>query len=118
MDGEEFFDRLYTDFHVHFPCYAVVLEHGEGFATEPADDGTESLVVLTDDDLVERFLARSEGRPFPVKLDNPDLMAKLLARLPPSITHVTFDPNPRTHRRYPIAAIRASLATPPMKKAG
>ena len=118
MDGEEFFDRLYSEFYVPFPCYAVALEHGEGFATEPADDGTEALVILTDDDLLERFLTRAGGKPFAAKLTYPELLAKMLRRLPPTITHVTFDPSPTFHRRYPIDAVRASLDVPPMKKAG
>ena len=46
MDGEPFFDRLYRRFHVSFPCYAVLRPDGRGFATEPADDGTEALVLL------------------------------------------------------------------------
>lgn len=118
MDGEEFFDRLYSQFHVPFPCYAVLLPDGQGFAAEPALDGTESLILLTDEDLAERYLDREGGKPFPVKLSDPDLLAKLLRRLPPSITHVTFDPNPRFHRRYPLDAIRDSLDLPPLKKAG
>lgn len=117
MDGEEFFDRLYSHFHVPFPCHAVLLSGGDGFATEGAEDGTESLVLLTDDDLVERYLIDSpDPRAFPVSITEPPLLAKLLRRLPPSITHVTFDPRPGFHRRYPIGAIRDSLAAPLAKK--
>ncbi|MDB5313865.1 MAG: hypothetical protein JWO38_8067 [Gemmataceae bacterium] len=117
MDGEAFFDDLYSQYLVHFPCFAVVLADGQGFATEPAGDGTESLILLTDADLAERYLAGSRSREFTATLGSPDLLTKLLHRLPPSITHVTFDPDPRFHRRYPIDVIRDSL-TRPMKKAG
>lgn len=116
MDDESFFDRLYGEFHVHFPCYAVVLADGEGFATETAPDGSEALVLLTDDDLAERYLGDADG-PFPVTLSGPGLLATLLGRLPPSIGHVTFDPGPWFHRRYPLDAIRAGLAAP-VRKAG
>lgn len=117
MDGEEFFDRLYSHFHVPFPCHAVLLSGGDGFATEPAEDGTESLVLLTDDDLVERYLIDCpDRRAFPVALAEPPLLARLLRRLPPSITHVTFDPRPGFHRRYPVEVIRASLAAPAARK--
>lgn len=33
----------------------------------------------------------------------------LIGRLPPAVTHVTFDPSPRFHRRYPVDVIRACL---------
>ena len=117
MDGEPFFDRLYSRYYVPFPCYAVVLPGGGGFATEPAEDGTEALVLLTDEDLADRHLAVRTDDAFPATLGTPELLSALLGRLPPSITHVTFDPNPRFHRRYPLDAIRASLPAP-TRKAG
>jgi hypothetical protein len=117
MDGEPFFDRLYSRYYVPFPCYAVVLPGGGGFATEPAEDGTEALVVLTDEDLAHRHLAERDDVAFTAPLDTPELLSALLGRLPLSITHVTFDPNPRFHRRYPLDAIRASLPAA-AKKAG
>jgi hypothetical protein len=118
MDGEGFFDGLYGQFHVHFPCHAVILGGGQGFATEPADDGTEALVLFTDDDLVERHLAaRDTGGAFSVALNTPEALAALLGRLPPSVTHVTFDPTARIHRRYPLGVIRGSLAAPAKKAA-
>lgn len=117
MDGEPFFDRLYRRFHVSFPCYAVLRPDGRGFATEPADDGTEALVLLTDDDLAARHVAARGGDAFPVAVGTPELLAALLGRLPAAVTHVTFDPTPRVHRRYPRDVIRASLAAP-ARKAG
>jgi hypothetical protein len=117
MDGEPFFDALYSRYHVPFPCYAVVLPGGGGFATEPAADGTEALILLTDEDLADRHLAARDDAAFPATLGTPELLSALLGRLPPSITHVTFDPNPRFHRRYPLDAIRASLPAP-LRKAG
>jgi hypothetical protein len=117
MDGEPFFDRLYRRFHVSFPCYVVLRPDGRGFAAEPADDGTQALVLLTDDDLAERHRAARGDDAFPVAVATPELLAALLARLPAAVTHVTFDPNPRFHRRYPLDAIRDSLAAP-VRKAG
>lgn len=116
MDGEPFFDRLYRRFHVSFPCYAVLRPDGRGFATEPADDGTEALVLLTDDDLAARHV-EAHADAFAVAVGTPELLTALLGRLPATVTHVTFDPTPRFHRRYPRDVIRTSLAAP-VRKAG
>lgn len=111
MDGEEFFDRLYSRFYIPFPCHVVLRDFGQGFACEKAADGTAALVVLTDEHLVERFLTNPDaGKPFPLKLAGPEQLARLLNRLPPSFTHVAFDPNPQFHRRYEIGLIRELLA--------
>lgn len=119
MDEDEFFDRLYSRIQVPFPCYAVALAAGRGFATEPADDGTAAVVILTDDDLADRYAGRVEAAgPFPVELTGPDRLARLLRRLPPAVTHVTFDPEPRRHRRFPVGVIADSLAPALERKAG
>ena len=34
MDGEEFFDRLYSRFYIPFPCHVVLRDFGQGFASE------------------------------------------------------------------------------------
>lgn len=119
MDGEEFFDRLYSRVQVPFPCYAVALAAGRGVATEAADDGTAAVVILTDDDLADRYAERVEAAgPVPVELSTPDRLARLLRRLPPAVTHVTFDPEPRHHRRFPVGVIADCLAPALEKKAG
>lgn len=111
MDGEEFFDQLYCQFNVHFPCYALRHGSGAGFAAEPADDGTMSIVLLTDKDLVRRYHAeRGIDRHLAVVLHDAGSLSRFLDRLPETITHVTFDPSRRFHRRYPVAAIREGLA--------
>ncbi len=111
MDVEEYFDRLYSHFCVPFPCYALSAHSGEGVVTEQAADGTEAVVILTDDDMLRRFHAERQAAPhFPVVLSEPRELARFLARLPSRITHVTFDPLPRVHRRYPREVIRASVS--------
>ena len=110
MDGEEFFDRLYSQFCLHFPCYALRQGSGAGFAIEPASDGTAAVVLLTDEDLVERYhRERGLAKHLPVILSGAGSLARFLRQLPPAVTHVTFDPSRRFHRRYPVDVIRDCL---------
>ena len=112
MDGEEFFDRLYSHYYVHFPCFALY-DKGRGFVTEPAVDGSAAVVVLTDADLAGRYVDRRGGRdPLPVELRDAKTLAWFLGQLPPAVTHVTFDPAAKFHRRFPVSAIRSSLPQP------
>jgi hypothetical protein len=110
MDGEEFFDRLYSQFCLHFPCYALRSPGGKGFADEPASDGTRAVVLLTDEDLVERY-HRDRGleKHLPVVVADVGSLARFLRRVPPAVTHVTFDPSTHFHRRYPVDVIRDCL---------
>ena len=110
MDGEEFFDRLYSQFYVHFPCYALLSEDGRGLLAEPAQDGTTSLVLLTDDDLIRRYRDSRKTVGVPYAVPDAAHLRKLLRAMPKSVTHVTFDPSPTFHRRYPVGVIRARLA--------
>lgn len=110
MNCEAFFDRLYRRFYVHFPCHALLTEDGERFVTEPADDGTASLVLLTDDDLLRRYRDARGLVGLPVPVPDADALARLIRALPgDDVTHVTFDPNPASHRRYPRAVILGAL---------
>jgi hypothetical protein len=110
MDGDAFFDRLYSRFYINFPCYA--LAGPTGFATEPADDGTAAVVVLTDTDLVHRFHEdRGTDPHYPITLADAAELARFVGRLPANVTHVTFDPDPRFHRRFPRTVILGALPT-------
>lgn len=110
MNFEEFFDLLYSDYCVPFPCYALLGGGGRGYITEVAPDGSKSLVLLTDEDLMQRYQTkRPVGPTIPVALEHPRSLASLVDTLPAEITHVTFDPAPKFHRRYPVSVIRASL---------
>src|SRR5688500_1926492 len=91
MDGEEFFDRLYSQFCLHFPCYALRCPGGKGFADEAASDETRAVVLLTDEDLVERFHRdRGLAKHLPVVVADAGSLARFLRKLPPAVTHVTF----------------------------
>ncbi|MGL6096709.1 MAG: hypothetical protein ACRC7O_13045, partial [Fimbriiglobus sp.] len=93
MSEAEFFDELYDQHCVAFPCYALLKPNGGGFVAEGAADGSAALVVLTDDDLMRRYRRTRRGRgAAPVTLAAPDDLATLVAGLPRAITHVTFDP--------------------------
>lgn len=109
MDGEEFFDRLYEQYYVSFPCYALFDPEGMPEAA-PADDGTAALIVLTDDDLLDRYLHSVDDADWTVRvLNGPADISRLLDEIPGGITHITFDPDPRFHRRYPLEAVREGL---------
>jgi hypothetical protein len=109
MDGDAFFDRLYSRFYIHFPCYA--LAGPSGYATEWAADGTAAVVLLTDEDMIGRYHAdRAIELPhYPIALAGPRDLARFVATLPAAVTHVTFDPDPAIHRRFPKAVIRDAL---------
>jgi hypothetical protein len=117
MDAEAFFDRLYRRFHVHFPCYALLADDAERFVTEPADDGTAALVLLTDDDLLRRYRDRRGVVGLPVEIPDPGHLGRLLRALPADdVTHVTFDPNPRFHRRFARADLLAVMRAAARKR--
>ena len=108
MDGDEYFDRLYSRYYIHFPCYALAAP--TGFATEPADDGSAAVVLLTDPDLVARYhRARGAEPHYPIALADAKELARFVAKLPPAVTHVTFDPDPRFHRRFSKDVILSAL---------
>lgn len=108
MDGEAYFDRLYSRFYIHFPCYALAAP--TGFASEPADDGSAAVVLLTDPDMVRRYHEAREIEPYyPIVLAGPRELARFIDKLPPAVSHVTFDPEPGFHRRFPKDVIRDSL---------
>ena len=84
---------------------------GHGFVTEPASDGTQALVVLTDADLLRLYRARrSTGKAVPVVFSDSDELAGVVGGLPAAVTHVTFDPARKFHRRYPVGVLNKSLA--------
>ena len=79
-------------------------------STEPATDGTRSLVLLTDDHLRDEHLGRHPaGLYTPVRLGTAASLGRFLGHLPAGVTHVTFDPQPRFHRRFPVGVIREHL---------
>ena len=109
MDGDAFFDDLYAQFCVPLPVFALY-RRGRGFASEPATDGTRSLVLLTDADLMEQHRDRHPaGLYTPVRLGTAAALWRFLDRLPAGVSHVTFDPQPRFHRRFPLTVLRAHL---------
>jgi hypothetical protein len=112
MDADAFFDELYSQFCVSFPCYALIHINGGGYVAESAGDGSQALVILTDSDLMKMHRARrSLGRTIPVTFHHPSELMAIVSSLPSNITHVTFDPGRKFHRRYPLAALRNSLTT-------
>ena len=111
MDAADaFFDRLYSQFYVHFPCYALLSEDGRGFLAETAADGSTALVLLTDDDLIRRYRDARKTVGVAVPVADAKQLRRVLKALPGHVSHVTFDPSPRFHRRYPVGVLRKRLA--------
>jgi hypothetical protein len=109
MDDEAFFDELYAQYCVPLPVFALY-RRGRGFATEPATDGTRSLVLLTDDDLLARHQERFPAGLFTtVRLGTAAALGRFLGNLAAGVTHVTFDPQPKFHRRFPVAVLKEHL---------
>ena len=91
MNGDEFFDRLYSRFHIHFPCYALYRKGG--YVTRAGADGTAALVLLSDDDLAEQ-VARSAGRrsaPALVPIPDPDRLARIRNERRPNSKYASID---------------------------
>ncbi len=86
-----------------------VLAAGDG-PLSPATDGTARLVLLTDDDLLDQYPAARPGlRLTAVRIGTAARLARVLDRLPKEVTHITFDPQPKFHRRFPLTALRERL---------
>lgn len=101
MDYDTFFARLHGRFHIHFPCHALLTDDLSRFVTEPAGDGTNALVLLTDDDLLRRYREAKEVVGTPVEIPDAPALGRLIRQLPADdVTHVTFDPSPTFHRRF------------------
>ena len=109
MDDEAFFDELYAQYCVPLPVFALY-RRGRGYATEPATDGTRSLVLLTDADLLAQHQGRHPvGLYTPVRLGTAAALGRFLNNVAAGVTHVTFDPQPRFHRRFPVGVLREHL---------
>ena len=111
MDADALFADLYREFFLPFPCFALAHKGGRGFVVEPAADGTAALVVLTDADLLRRYKAPRRGAKLvSVRLNGPADLRAVVMGLPAAVSHVTFDPAPHFHRRYPVGVLSRSLA--------
>lgn len=112
MDVDDFLCSLQEHYFVHLPVFAVRRPDGS-LATENATDGTRSLVLLTDHDLLERYLVRVR-RGDPVRLSTPAELGGFLAAVDRLglTTHVCFDPTPSFHRRFPLDVVRAFVPAP------
>lgn len=111
MEAEAFFDDLYDHYCLAFPCFALVRNLRRGCVAECANDGTLSLVVLTDEDLLRRYRKQKVARTaVPYRFDSPEELRAFLRALPAQITHVTFDPTRRFHRRYPVSALLSTIS--------
>lgn len=81
-----------TQFLPTFPCFSVFADDCQ----RPYIVGTPSamaLLVLTDEDQLERFRRTSEAVGPTIRFDVPGQLVLYLDALPPNITHVAFDPS-------------------------
>ena len=98
-------------FLVSFPCFCVESQNRSGGAVERVREGVFALVVLTDEDLLDRYLAEKGLVGHPVRtIGSAEELVGLLDRLPPEVGLVTFDPGPGVNRYWPVADARDSFA--------
>jgi hypothetical protein len=111
MDGEVFFDDLYSTFFVPFPLY-LVSRKGDGLDTRTDDQGLRSLVVWTDEDLVARHVEQFPNlSPQVILIGSARQLAKILESMALNVQYILFDPNPRFsfYRRFPLGAVVSRL---------
>jgi hypothetical protein len=76
-----------------FPCFIVQSSNGQGFVFQDIEDGDKAVCILTDEDLLERYLSdigligRRASR-----FDRAVDLLENLENIPPAITHVIVDP--------------------------
>lgn len=98
-------------FLLSFPCFCVESLNRAGGAFERVRPGVYGLVVLTDGDLLDRYVADKGLVGHPVlTIDSADELVELLDRLPPAVGLITFDPGRGVNRYWPVPDARDSLA--------
>ena len=96
---------------VSFPCFCVGSRNGTGVVVERVLSGVFAVVVLTDADLLDRYLAENGLVGHPVlTIASAEELVGLLDRLPPEVRFVTFDPGHGVNRYWPVSDARDSLA--------
>lgn len=86
-------DLKYRDdtFLMPFPCFAVESSNGRGFVYQDYDKG-KAVVLLTDDDLAQRYRAQHKLTGQPIQLNNTVELLAFLEQMPTAIGFVTLDP--------------------------
>jgi hypothetical protein len=98
-------------FLVSCPCYCIEAVSRDGGAFERVRSGVYALVLLTDNDLLDRSMADRGlvGNPV-LTIESADELVELLDRLPPAVSLVTFDPRRGVNRYWPVPDAREALA--------
>ncbi len=93
-----------------FPCFCISSDNEKGGSFESAGPGQLALILLTDDDLLDRYVLEKEYLGNAVQtIDSPAELLTMLDRLPPQVGLVTFDPVGGNNLYWPVAQVRSYL---------
>ena len=77
---------------IMFPCYTLASQSGQGVVIQPMDDGHIAIVLLTDEDLLQRYREANNLQGATITFNNAFELLAFCDDLPQNVTHVTIDP--------------------------
>ena len=77
------------EFELVFPCFAI---NEKGPIVRQFDDGRVALVILTDNDLLERYRQDNNLAGETIQFDNERQLVQYLMKVPNAIAYITVDP--------------------------
>jgi len=82
-----------TQFMPTFPCFSVLADDCREPYLVETQSGAKALLVLTDEDQLQRFRERGETAGPTIRFEMAGQLALYLDALPKDITHIAFDPS-------------------------
>ncbi|MGA2067442.1 MAG: hypothetical protein ABSG86_20900 [Thermoguttaceae bacterium] len=99
-------DTASSQFMVMFPCYTIASRSGQGVVTQPTEDGDQSVVLLTDEDLLQRYREEHALPGATITFNNAvELLFFFRTALANNATHVTIDPKETSGWFPPLADV-------------
>lgn len=82
-----------TDFAPTYPCFGLFDDDCRGPYLVSTGSGSSALLILTDDDLLERFRKQTGSVGPAIRFDNAAQLVLFLDSLPNTVTYIAFDPS-------------------------
>jgi hypothetical protein len=113
-------DDLVEDdrFVLTFPCFTIMNTNGKGGVVLPQDDGNIACIILTDEDLLQRFREEHGLHGSPLRFEHYGQLFLFLRTLPPSVTLIAFDPGKAAATVYPVERLKRFLRNKIKEEAG
>ena len=86
----------FPGFVLVFPCYAIESESCSGPFVRRFDDGRIAIILLTDDDLLERYRRQHGLHGATIQFDDEPQLVLYLDDMPTNITHIIIDPGEKS----------------------